>query len=144
MNDWNFFVREVGHQRQEATFPQVARTPPSPFALPFPFLPFLSTLISLPRIQLRGVWARTAAAAPIGVVRIFFGPPVPSLPFPSPLLPLIQIRGLGERCKLPQRGPDAPTVNAFLRILGSQNASHFNIFSHLRAMQMTVLLICGV
>ena len=37
-----------------------------------------------------------------------------------------------------------PAANAILRILGSQNASHGNIFSHLCAAQMTVLLICPV
>jgi len=47
------------------------------------------------------------------------GSPSPPSPSPPPswgALPLYQLGGLGERCKLPQRG----SANAFLSILGAQ------------------------
>ena len=63
----------------------------------------------------------------------------PSLPFfPLPFhckLPRqkIQLGSLGERCKLHSGIRGGAPANAFLRILGSQNASHIHssLFSHL-------------
>jgi len=76
--------------------------------------------------------------------------PLSFRPLPSPSLLFLSLaflclsfpppnsaRGSGERCKL------ASGVWG-KRILGSQNAYNGNIFSHLRAMEISVLLICQV
>ena len=42
--------------------------------------------------------------------------PVTSSPIPLEVGPLIQLGGLGERCKLPQRGPKLNLVHFSLKI----------------------------
>jgi len=57
-----------------------------------------------------GVGSRPLSPLPFGPSRPLPSPTAPALPFPSPPLPLevgplIQLEGLGERCKLPQGLP---------------------------------------
>jgi len=97
----------------------------------------------------RGVHPPSATGSSLPkVAPTYFLPfPVLSFTFPSSffsLLPPNPVRGSGgEHCKLPlsQRDPGRKRI---LRIPGSGNASHSNIFCCLCAMQVTGVLICQV
>ena len=76
--------------------------------------------------------SRPLSPLPFGPSRPLPSPTAPALPFPSPPLPLevgplIQLEGLGERCKLPQGSGVEPQLKLNLVHLTS-GGNNFNNF----------------